>query len=338
MMNPYFKRISRTIILLPVIWLFSFSSIAQEDAQDNDEIKSYSVEQIEEILTKKFAEGAYSKSGADQCLRCHDETSSKNAMGIFKNIHGSREQKGSPFQTLQCEACHGPAGDHTKSRLKEGEIREPMIAFGSKSPLAADLQNSVCLGCHKDEPGHQWTMSEHQRAAVPCAGCHSVHQAHDPVQSKQTQLETCSTCHQAQAALTHQHSSHPLQNGQMQCTDCHSPHGSMNDASLKKATVNENCYSCHAEKRGPMLWEHEPVTEDCSTCHNPHGSVNPSLLTKRAPQLCQSCHTAAGHPSVPYLDQSVNAASAQFVLGNSCTNCHSQVHGSNHPSGKAFQR
>ena len=313
-------------------------AIGPADLGEQPETPAFSAAQIEQILDDKFAAGEYSRTGADQCLRCHDQTAELNAMGIFKNIHGSRKQQGSPFQSLQCEACHGPAGDHTKSRLRDGEQREPMISFGRHSPLPAEKQNSVCLGCHKDSIKHEWQGSEHERADVPCAGCHLVHQSHDPVQEHTTQLETCGSCHQTQLAKAHQRSSHPMLNGEMLCTDCHSPHGSMNNASLKKATVNDNCYTCHAEKRGPLLWEHEPVTEDCGTCHNPHGSVNESMLTKRPPQLCQSCHTVAGHPSVPYADNDSGLPSAAFVMGSSCTNCHSQVHGSNHPSGRTLQR
>lgn len=313
-------------------------SIGPNDTQEPITVPDFTAAEIERILDEKFAAGSYSRTGADQCLRCHDQSSELNAMGIFKNIHGSRKQQGSPFQSLQCEACHGPAGEHTKSRLKSDERREPMITFGRQSPLSAEKQNSVCLGCHQDALKHDWQGSEHERADVPCAACHLVHQAHDPVQKAVTQIETCGTCHQAELAQAHQRSSHPMLNGQMVCTDCHSPHGSINTASLKKPTVNENCFACHAEKRGPLLWEHEPVTEDCSTCHNPHGSVNSSMLSKRPPQLCQSCHTTAGHPSVPYTDNDANLPSAVFVVGSSCTNCHSQVHGSNHPSGRSLQR
>lgn len=313
-------------------------AIGPADLGVQPETPEYTAAQIEQILDEKFAAGDYSRTGADQCLRCHDQSAELNAMGIFKNIHGSRKQQGSPFQSLQCEACHGPAGEHTKSRLRSGEQREPMISFGNHAPVPAEKQNSVCLGCHQDALNHDWQGSEHERADVPCAACHLVHQAHDPVQQPATQLEVCGSCHQAQLALTHQRSSHPMQNGQMLCTDCHSPHGSINEAALKQATTNDNCYSCHAEKRGPLLWEHEPVTEDCSTCHNAHGSVNAALLSKRPPQLCQSCHNSAGHPSVPYPDNNANSASAIFVIGSSCLNCHSQVHGSNHPSGNSFQR
>ncbi len=113
--------------------------------------------------------------------------------------------------------------------------------------------------------------------------------------------------------------------------------GSNGPTLLVGATLNETCYTCHAEKRGPFLWEHEPVREDCSICHKPHGSVNESLLKNRAPWLCQQCHLEQFHPSTAYsgtgLPGATTPSGAQQLLGKNCMNCHVQVHGSNHPSG-----
>jgi len=46
-----------------------------------------------------------------------------------------------------------------------------------------------------------------------------------------------------------------MREGTMACTACHSPHGSTAPAQLVKNTVNETCTGCHAEYRGPYLWE-----------------------------------------------------------------------------------
>ena len=124
------------------------------------------------------------------------------------------------------------------------------------------------------------------------------------------------------------------------CSDCHTPHGTTAQKQLVRATINETCFECHAEKRGPMLWEHEPVTEDCSLCHAPHGSTNTGMLKLRGPILCQSCHSQQGHPSFAYGPQGLPGGSSPataLALGN-CTNCHTQVHGSNHPSGSSLTR
>ena len=86
----------------------------------------------------------------------------------------------------------------------------------------------------------------------------------------------------------------------MTCSSCHQPHGSVSEFNLIRNTVNETCYTCHGDKRGPFLWEHPPARESCVECHNPHGANNPSLLKVRAPFLCQQCHSVSGHPSTLY--------------------------------------
>ena len=109
--------------------------------------------------------------------------------------------------------------------------------------------------------------------------------------TKATQPEVCFTCHKTQRAQTHRISTHPLDAGKMACSDCHNPHGSTGPKLLVKNSVNETCYTCHAEKRGPFLWEHQPVIDDCTNCHTPHGSTNAPLLKARPPWLCQECHS-----------------------------------------------
>ncbi len=134
-------------------------------------------------------------------------------------------------------------------------------------------------------------------------------------------------------------SRHPIAEGKTECVDCHNPHGGLGDGDLHQVSVNDNCFSCHQEKRGPFLWEHPPASEDCSLCHAPHGSVNSHLLTARGPALCQQCHAAAFHPSVAYGSEGLPGGNAnQNLLGKNCLNCHGQVHGSNHPSGARLTR
>ena len=69
----------------------------------------------------------------------------------------------------------------------------------------------------------------------------------------------------------------------VECVDCHNPHGSPTKPLLKADNVNTVCYACHAEKRGPLLWEHAPVRENCLNCHSPHGSNHDKLLVASRP-------------------------------------------------------
>jgi DmsE family decaheme c-type cytochrome len=279
----------------------------------------------------------YSRNGADTCLNCHDD---QVVLGVFHSKHAMPGDPRAPFGAgqLQCEACHGPGGRHT-ARVKRGEERPPMIRFGSDKPTPVPLQNSMCIGCHEKDLGFGWHGSAHDDNTVACADCHDLHVARDPVLATSTQPEVCYTCHQIQRNDALKPYAHPLHQGKMACGGCHDPHGSTAQVALVRPTVNETCYQCHADKRGPFLWEHPPVAEDCTNCHAPHGSNQPGMLTQRAPLLCQSCHSQVGHPSIAHTpDGLADGVPSKYLLGQSCLNCHSQVHGSNHPSGSKLMR
>jgi len=187
-----------------------------------------------------------------------------------------------------------------------------------------------------------WQASAHDNEDTACSSCHTVHLP-DRVLERSTQAEVCYGCHRAIRAQTYQASTHPIRAGKVVCSDCHNAHGGMGPAELADLSINENCYACHADKRGPFLWEHYPATEDCSLCHRVHGSIHPYLLSRQGPQLCQQCHQdirAQGRQHVRrFFDfDDPDPARDRFIVGLNCMNCHSQVHGSNHPSGAYLLR
>jgi DmsE family decaheme c-type cytochrome len=287
------------------------------------------------------ARDKYSEKGADTCLECHDDvTETYSGAAIFKTKHAFRNDARAPFGPggLQCEACHGPGARHAAS--KNPESINSLKATSSQTPQE---RSQPCLGCHQAGARIGWHASTHERSNLACSDCHKVHRDHgDPVLVKATQSEVCFTCHRQKRADFQKTSTHPVRFGLMTCSDCHAAHAATsNTAMLVKPTLNQTCYSCHADKRGPLLWEHQPVTEDCSLCHNAHGSVRNALLTKSPPLLCQQCHSPAGHPSLALTSQSLpggGAGGSIYLVAGSCTNCHSQVHGSNHPAGAKLMR
>jgi DmsE family decaheme c-type cytochrome len=317
--NPLLVRLVALAALLPAI------SFAAEEAAKPEPAAPPAVE--------------YSKKGADTCLGCHDD---EVTLAVFHGKHGQPADPRSPFGKgqLQCEACHGPVGDHAK-RVKKGETRPPVIRFSRDSAAPVAVQNGMCLGCHEKSMASSWHVGAHDAANVSCASCHDSHARKDAVLSTRTQADVCYTCHVAERGQFLKPFAHPVRQGQLACSDCHAPHGSTADKQLVKATLNQTCYECHADKRGPFLWEHAPVAEDCSSCHSPHGASNPGMLKARGPVLCQSCHSQQGHPSVAYgpsgLPGGGGAPVSSLALGN-CLNCHTQVHGSNHPSGSTLTR
>lgn len=294
------------------------------------------------------AAAEYTEKGADTCIRCHDEDSQFPVFSIFKTKHAQVADTRTPFAHLQCETCHGPGADHAR-HVRPGQTQAYIFAFGQTSKLTTDhhnpatvaAQNQVCLNCHRDNARIDWNASAHQNNHLACVSCHKIHAEHDPVLSTTTQPDVCYTCHKKQRAQFEYPSSHPVSAGQMACSDCHNPHGANSEALLIKLTINQTCYTCHAEKRGPLLWEHAPVTEDCTLCHTPHGSIYTALLKKSPPLLCQQCHSPAGHPAIARTGDDLPGGSggaSAFLLAGSCTNCHSQVHGSNSPSGTLLMR
>jgi len=284
---------------------------------------------------QKTVSAAYSQKGADTCLNCHNDP---HIVSLFRTKHARPNDPRGPFGHggLQCEACHGPGDAHVKAK---GRQSAGLVEFGARANTPVVKQNAMCLGCHQSDAAHHWASSAHAANDVPCAACHSLHTADDPVLKVATQPEVCAKCHQVQSSDMWKPSHHPLREGKMACTSCHSPHGSSAPASLVKNTLHETCTSCHTEFRGPFLWEHQPVTEDCTNCHDPHGSAQPALLKAPTAFLCQQCHEAAGHPSLPQTPKGLpGGMPSPFLLAGGCVNCHSQVHGSNHPSGRALMR
>jgi DmsE family decaheme c-type cytochrome len=315
------------LLLLPAL-LLSGPAFAQksEAASDKSDVK------------QGQSAREYSEHGADTCLKCHDEESKFPVYSIFKTKHAVRSDKRTPFAKLQCETCHGPIGEHGKMVLHKGEKRAPIINFGAKSAVPVTQQNSICLDCHAGGRIN-WKGSNHESVDVACASCHKIHAPRDPVLVKYEQPEVCYQCHKQQRADFYKPSVHPVRFGVMTCSQCHNTHGAVTASLLARPTLNQTCYGCHPEKRGPFLWEHAPVSENCALCHFPHGSIQPALLIKRPPWLCQQCHSQAGHPSIARTPAGLPSGTPSgFLLAGACTNCHSQVHGSNHPSGAKLMR
>lgn len=289
------------------------------------------------------AKPAASKTSAAEalrvCTKCHDETEKAPVLAILKTKHAMMADKRTPFADQACMTCHGPSEKHL-AKPPEGQKRAlPDITFKEGRPVSSTEKNAVCLTCHESGLRLHWKGSQHEFRGLACSSCHTVHTGQDPTLVKRTQPETCFACHKEKRAQTFRPSSHPIREGKVACSDCHNPHGSRGPKQLAQNTVNETCYTCHYEKRGPFLWEHAPVRDDCTICHAPHGSIHPNLLKTRGPWLCQQCHLAQFHPSTAYSGTGVPPRGAtQQLLAKNCLNCHSQVHGSNHPSGVRFTR
>ena len=276
--------------------------------------------------------------GDGVCAGCHEDLLPHYSATIHAKVLNETNARTDAMRR-GCEACHGPGQAHVEAGGGRGEGGEGWVSFRTDSGESADAQNAVCLGCHKGGEQLYWKGSPHQSRGAPCTSCHDVMRnvSVDNMLSDSNVVETCAQCHLIKRSQTFRNAhmpmrQGPLKEGWMDCTSCHNPHGTVTPKLIAAQSTNDSCYSCHADKRGPFLWEHAPVTENCTNCHDPHGSITANMLKMPVPQLCQTCHVHSRHPSTPY------RGTDRRDFGRGCLHCHNSIHGSNHPSGTAFTR
>jgi DmsE family decaheme c-type cytochrome len=263
----------------------------------------------------------------EKCLLCHKQIVESFAL----NTHGKGAKALTDSRAAACEACHGNGEEHINT-LEAKDIVNP-----AKLPMAQSDES--CLRCHaRDHRRDAWQGGKHDRNDMSCLSCHSVHHAkyQERLLARPTVEDTCLSCHIQERKALFQRSTHLFRTEnqlmKVNCVSCHNPHGGEGGKMLLASSTNATCYQCHADMRGPFLWEHAPVQENCLTCHSPHGSNNERLLLRHSHQLCQHCHMSVivRHQAVAGFDL--------FTFNRGCVNCHSQIHGSNHPSGRQFTR
>ena len=288
--------------------------------------------------------------GSDTCKGCHETEAREMERTPHGKLLGTTLSKGD-LQARGCEACHGPGSKHLEDQSNPANnIR--LGGKGKKPALAPSALNEVCLQCHSKGKQMLWAGSQHEARDVTCVTCHASHGPHsekaqlrlvkpDQYDSRGQRLAAveynlCGQCHQVKSMQFNRSSHMPLESrgegGKITCGTCHNPHGTTTEKLIAAVSVNENCTNCHADKRGPFLWEHAPVLENCLTCHSPHGSNNAPLLKVRPPRLCETCHVAGRHNATTY------PMNDRRAFNRSCVNCHFNIHGSNHPSGERFLR
>lgn len=251
---------------------------------------------------------------------------------------GAQLSRKSGMPLVDCESCHGPGSlaiegitpEKVEMDAKEGKRTAcDFKTFIDIKDLPAPAQSLICLKCHTANATfnlHNWNASAHAVSDVSCSDCHKVHAGPDLTVRRREMAEMCDSCHQDVKAEFSLPSHHPVPERKIFCSDCHDPHGTITDKLLRKSTKKETCTQCHGEKEGPFVFEHADNAEDCGSCHSPHGSVNNYLLILREPFLCLQCHS--GHRT----SSDASQLERKGAFYTRCTDCHSQIHGTDLPS------
>lgn len=251
------------------------------------------------------------------CTNCHDEIWKSFATNPHSNqsiLHGGK--------IVTCEGCHGPGKVHAGGSSDAARIYDPANS-------TAKEVDEKCMSCHAGSNANT-ERSRHREGNVSCISCHSIHAAGVPEHLlKIAQPQLCYQCHYNVKPQFSLPLHHKVEEGLMQCTDCHDPHSvSAENAAGASARQIKMCIKCHTDTAGPFTFEHAAVkVEGCTGCHFPHGGPNPGLLSRaKVNTICLECHLP-----LPVFTATLPAGSAhtQARWDQSCVSCHASIHGSN---------
>jgi DmsE family decaheme c-type cytochrome len=312
-------------------------------------------------------------AGDKVCTECHDETDKSPTLGLYQTRHGVKGDARTPG----CQTCHGPSAAHVKNQKlptdvvfvgknKAGAEAQSAVCLtchkGGKRGLwegskhhTSDLscnnchkvhrtgqdkvlnkvtQSEVCYGCHKSTRAQVHRVSTHPIAEgkVACSDCHNTHGSIGPKLVKDESIrDTCFTCHaEKRGPFLHQHA------GAMDdCMNCHAPHGSTNMAMLK-GRQPWLCQECHgdAAPHPGAVYSGNNLPGGAQANANQTGGLRSQIGSGSSfipPTPLNLTNPVTGAPITS------NAGSAQIAM-RGCTNCHAQIHGSNHPGGQRFTR
>jgi DmsE family decaheme c-type cytochrome len=253
---------------------------------------------------------AYQDQDIGICADCHEDVCTDFKLVQHAGIKiGTWREEAKDAETI-CANCHGDPTKH----LDEGG--GPGTIFSFKQTEHSSAKSAKCLNCHHSTR-NLFFAGPHGKAGMDCTNCHDDLMSSTTLTASSNKI--CSTCHEDVVSQFQLNERHRLQEGILNCTSCHDPHGPSARERLG-GFKHEACLKCHTDKGGPFLYEHDASTiEGCTSCHEVHGSPNRRMLTHHSiADLCFSCHGAA--PSWH----------ARFdAYSSNCTTCHATIHGSN---------
>lgn len=255
------------------------------------------------------------------CLPCH-------TVG-FGATDGFVDESSTPqLAGVQCENCHGAAGDHARNPA-DVSVR-PAINFDSNQ----------CGMCHND-PHHptveEWQLSGHAAAlsgllansfsSNECLECHSQDYRYAMARVARGEIVEVPTLETAQFAI--------------ECSTCHASHGGTGEAGQLHLPIANLCGQCHTVEEA-MLGEtpHHPQIEMLVGEGAFDADAQPfvqagehSSLAAEGGQACARCHVVrhevedpnegnpnvTGHTFNPF-DESITEHQADQYTG--CGMCH----------------
>ena len=226
---------------------------------------------------------------------------------------------------------------------------EPVVMTPVSIPGAEYVGPDTCAECHEAEAKY-FRMSDHASVSLKvtdedvesgvaesCETCHGPGSLHvegmgDKSKIIRSDVQTaCFSCHlnvKAKFQLQHRH---PVLEGRMSCTDCHDLHGKDVRATggAMLLGMDDKCFKCHKEQKGPFVFEHDAMRDGCQSCHSPHGSINDKLLVAGQSTTCLRCHWETAFNTGTGGLGNIEHGDFAIGQGEECIDHHRAPHGSN---------
>jgi hypothetical protein len=235
------------------------------------------------------------------CIVCHtvgyglpNGFVSKNDKNTYPRLAG-----------VQCESCHGPAGNHAAN--PDDFTARPRV----------ELAAEVCGGCHTGSQHptfEEWKSSGHFQVVEDM--------------SPASRVDSCGRCHSGSARLALLQGIDPLTvtndaNVGLVCITCHDPHQvTANPAQLRNPVASTNDYFITTS--GAFSNQYNPNINICAQCHNHRGASWTS--SSRAPHLSPQYNILLG--TIGELaggSATYQPAAHATQIPNQCVGCHMQT-------------
>ena len=252
-----------------------------------------------------------------KCVDCHKDNvykdTPKNCYACHRKTDDQKGHKG--LYGEKCDTCHGTKA--WKPSKFDHDVDTKYVLKGKHHTTACkechtgnlypqnpkDKLSQECYACHKKDDKHKESLGTN------CAACHiekgwkeqgkfDHDKTHFPLLGKHAQAE-CKQCHKSQL----------FKEAPSECIACHQKDDK------HKATLGEDCASCHIEKgwkelpkfdhnktKFPLRNAHAATTIKCTACHKDLVSFRNTALT------CISCHKKDDKH--------------ETQLGDKCDTCH----------------
>jgi hypothetical protein len=230
------------------------------------------------------------------CLACH--TVGYGVPTGFISAAATPQLEG-----VQCENCHGPAGNHAAN--PDDPSARPRL----------EIAATVCGGCHTGS--HQPTFEEWKS---------SLHASVVEDMNPASRIDSCGRCHSGSARWSLlEGKPFPVGDANMgiQCINCHEPHSkTANPHQLLNPIVSTNDYFITTS--AAFTNQYNPDINICAQCHNHRGAA--WTTSSRPPHHSPQYNMLLGTVGVLASGTTPHQpASHALLIKDQCVGCHMQA-------------